>query len=64
MNKIDKINVFFIIAVIWAMLSITVVLILGCVSMLSTNNRYDVNNDGIVNAQDYVAIKNYIMEGK
>ena len=22
---------------------------------------YDVNNDGVINAQDYVAIKNYIM---
>jgi hypothetical protein len=25
-------------------------------------NKYDVNNDGKVNAQDYVEIKNYIME--
>lgn len=24
-------------------------------------HRYDVNEDGIVNAQDYVEIKNYIM---
>jgi len=26
------------------------------------DNKYDVNNDGKVNAQDYVEIKNYIME--
>ena len=25
---------------------------------------YDVNNDGVVDAVDYVAIKKYIMEGK
>ena len=26
--------------------------------------NYDVNKDGKVNSQDYVAIKNYIMQGK
>jgi hypothetical protein len=27
-------------------------------------NQYDVNRDGIVNSQDYVLIKNYIMKGE
>lgn len=27
-----------------------------------TYNKYDVNQDGKINAQDYVEIKNYIME--
>lgn len=26
------------------------------------SNKYDVNSDGVVDAQDYVLIKNYIME--
>jgi len=25
-------------------------------------NKYDINNDGMVSASDYVLIKNYIME--
>jgi hypothetical protein len=29
---------------------------------LTMFNRYDVNRDGKVTAQDYIAIKNYIME--
>lgn len=29
---------------------------------LTMFNRYDVNRDGKVTSQDYVAIKNYIME--
>ena len=28
------------------------------------SNKYDVNSDGVVDAQDYVLIKNYIMENK
>lgn len=29
-----------------------------------TINKYDVNNDGIVNAEDYVTLKNYILSQK
>jgi len=40
-----------------------VVTILILISMTDTNkyHQYDVNKDGVVNAQDYVTIKDYIM---
>lgn len=36
--------------------------LLGLYLIDNTTVRYDVNRDGKVNAQDYVLIKNYIME--
>lgn len=37
-------------------------LLLGILIGINLFNRHDVNRDGVVDARDYVKIKNYIME--
>ena len=41
---------------------ITICFITIAININKKTNGYDVNHDGKVNAQDYVLIKNYIME--
>lgn len=43
-------------------LAVICIYLCGYLFGLITFNRYDVNRDGKVTAQDYVAVKNYIME--
>lgn len=43
------------------LLQYLIILCLGVLIGLNLYNPLDVNRDGIVNAQDYITIKNYIM---
>lgn len=62
MKKFDFIDKLFLGFVIWGIAAITSLIILGFINVLNNRfSRYDVNQDGIVNTQDYVAVKNYIM---
>lgn len=56
MNKKTKETIVIVLAMFWSALW-------GVgFGLLINQNRYDVNKDGVVDARDYVEIKNYIME--
>ncbi len=62
MKEFDFMDKLFLGFMIWGVLAITSLIVLGFINVLNNRfSRYDVNQDGIVNAQDYVAVKNYIM---
>lgn len=67
MRKLEKEDIYIMIAKIFQILIVLVAIILTIIDVAAQNialnvNRYDVNRDGKVTSTDYVLIKNYIME--